>query len=110
MKKIQELTKLEYEQMYGKPKKNTTITGGFSTHKAAVEQALIRGEQVADEVLAGYNDLFAAKLLSDYCNETISRKNLEILFDCAFNRGQILANVVHMQWFHDTLIEYLKGE
>jgi hypothetical protein len=52
-----EMTKEEYEAQYGKPKGNTTVTGGFSQHRQAVEVALRRGDPVPASVLADYPDL-----------------------------------------------------
>jgi hypothetical protein len=55
------MTKAEYEAKHGKPKTkgpgSTTATGGFSSHKSAVEIALSRGLPVPDKVLADYPDL-----------------------------------------------------
>ena len=51
------MTRAEYEKAHGKPRKNTTGTGGFSSHKSAVEIALNRGLEVPEHVLADYPDL-----------------------------------------------------
>lgn len=56
-KELWQMTKSEYESIHGKPRKNTTGTGGFSSHKSAVEIALNRGLPVPDKVLADYPDL-----------------------------------------------------
>jgi hypothetical protein len=52
-----QMTKQEYEQKHGKPKANTTKTGGFSAHKSAVEVALNKGLPVPEKVLKDYPDL-----------------------------------------------------
>jgi hypothetical protein len=52
-----QMTKSEYEKQYGKPSKSTTVTGGFSRHKDAVETAINRGLKVPENVLADYPDL-----------------------------------------------------
>lgn len=52
----------------------------------------------------------AQELLDKYNDKSITHKELEILYDCAFNRGQMLKNVVHMNWFRLELENYLKGE
>ena len=54
---IWKMTKAEYEKKFGKPKKNTTVTGGFSAHKNAVEIALNQGKSVPKEVLKDYPDI-----------------------------------------------------
>jgi hypothetical protein len=55
------MTKAEYEAKHGKPKTKgpgaTTGTGGFSSHKSAVEIALVRGLPVPDRVVDDYPDL-----------------------------------------------------
>ena len=56
-KQIWQYTKAEYEQKYGKPRGNTTGTGGFSSHKSAVEIAINRGFPVPKNVLKDYPDL-----------------------------------------------------
>jgi hypothetical protein len=56
-KQLWQMTRAEYESKFGNPKKNTTLTGGFSHHKSAVECALNRGCLVPIEVLADYPDL-----------------------------------------------------
>ncbi len=53
-KEIWQMTKIEYESIYGKPRKNSTVTGNFSQHKSAVEIALNRGLNVPEEVLIDY--------------------------------------------------------
>lgn len=53
-KKIWQMTKAEYESVYGKSRSNSTVTGGFSRHKSAVEIALNRGLAVPEEVLKDY--------------------------------------------------------
>lgn len=53
-----EMTKTEYEQIYGKPRKNTTVTNGFSAHKSVVETALNQGKPVPKNVLKDYPDLW----------------------------------------------------
>ncbi|TVQ79822.1 MAG: hypothetical protein EA369_04045 [Bradymonadales bacterium] len=52
-----QMTKAEYETVYGVPRGNSTVTGNFSKHKSAVEIALNRGLQVPPEVLKDYPDL-----------------------------------------------------
>lgn len=54
---IWQMTKAEYEKKHGKERGNTTVTGGFSSHKSAVETALNRGKKVPAAVLADYPDL-----------------------------------------------------
>jgi hypothetical protein len=56
-KELWQMTKAEYETLHGKPRKNTTGTGGFSPHKSAVEIALNRGLPVPSAVLADYPGL-----------------------------------------------------
>jgi len=57
-KPLHEMTRLEYEAAYGKPKKNTTATGTnlikFHPHASAVEIAVNQGKQVSELVLADY--------------------------------------------------------
>lgn len=53
-KPLWQLTKSEYEAEYGKPRKNTTVTGGFSAHMNAVEIALNQGLPVPERVLDDY--------------------------------------------------------
>lgn len=50
------MTKAEYEAKYSKVK-NTTLTGGFSAHKSAVETAINQGKPVPAEVLKDYPEL-----------------------------------------------------
>jgi len=52
-----QMTRVEYETAYGKPKKSTTLTGGFSPHKEAVAVAVNQGKPVPPEVLKDYPDL-----------------------------------------------------
>lgn len=54
-KQIWEMTKAEYESIYGKPARNSTVTGSFSRHKNAVEVALNRGLSVPEAVLREYD-------------------------------------------------------
>lgn len=56
-KEPHEMTKNEYEEAYGKPQKNTTVSGGWSPHQDAVGTAINRGIHVSNEVLADYPDL-----------------------------------------------------
>ncbi len=56
-KEIWQMTKAEYEQQFGNPRKNSTVTGKFSRHRNAVETALNRGINVPDEVLKDYPEL-----------------------------------------------------
>lgn len=56
---LYQMTKAQYEERFGKPKKNTTVTGGFRAHKSAVLIALNQGKEVSAEVLADYPDLCA---------------------------------------------------
>lgn len=49
-----QMTKAEYESMFGKPRGNSTVTGKFSPHISAVEIALNRGLPVPQEVLKDY--------------------------------------------------------
>jgi hypothetical protein len=56
-KEIWQMTKAEYESIYGKPQKNSTVTGSFSHHRSAVEIALNRGLEVPEEVLNDYHML-----------------------------------------------------
>ena len=39
-----QMRKSEYEEKYGKPRKNTTVTGGFSQHRNAVATAINQGK------------------------------------------------------------------
>lgn len=61
MKPLHEMTKAEYEKLHGKPRKNTTVTRGFSPHKSAIEIALNQGKEVSDRVLSDYPDLKGTK-------------------------------------------------
>ena len=54
-----QMTKAEYQSLFGRPKRSTTLTGGFSPHKEAVMTALNQGKPVSAEVLADYPDLAA---------------------------------------------------
>lgn len=56
-----QMTRAEYEAAYGKPKKNTTVTGGFSPHKESVAVAVNQGKPVPPEVLAEYPELAEPK-------------------------------------------------
>jgi hypothetical protein len=56
-----EITQKEYESKYGKPKKNTTVTGGFHPHKSKVEIALNSGKKVPEHVLKDYPELSVKK-------------------------------------------------
>jgi hypothetical protein len=56
-KYVWQMTKAEYEKENGKPKKNTTVTGGYHPHKNAVETALNQGKKVPLNVLADYPEL-----------------------------------------------------
>jgi hypothetical protein len=56
-KELWQMTKAEYESIYGKDTANTTLTGGFSRHKNAIEIALNRGLEVPENVLLEYNAL-----------------------------------------------------
>ena len=56
-KKIWELTKYEYDQLYGVSTGKSTVSGSFSPHKSAVEIALNSGHIVPQAVLADYPDL-----------------------------------------------------
>jgi len=60
-KQLHEMTRKEYETQYGKPKKSTTVTGGFHPHKEAVETAINRGIEVPDHVLADYPEFKTMK-------------------------------------------------
>lgn len=53
-KELWQMTKSEYESIYGKPKGNSTVTGRFSPHISAVEIAMNRGLNVPEEVLVDY--------------------------------------------------------
>jgi len=57
VKEVWQMTKSEYEARFGRLKKNTTGTGGFSPHKSAVEVALNKGLPVPPAVLADYPGL-----------------------------------------------------
>jgi len=48
------LSKQEYLDKYGKPRKNTTVTGGFDAHKSAVEIAINQGRVIPEKVLIDY--------------------------------------------------------
>jgi len=76
-KQIWQYTKAEYEQKYGKPRGNTTGTGGFSSHKSAVEIAINRGFPVPKNVLKDYPDLAkeAGLQLSNKDTEMSKKKN-----------------------------------
>lgn len=54
---VWEMTKNEYEKKFGKPKQNTSLTGGFHPHKEAVDTALNQGKKVPANVLKDYPDL-----------------------------------------------------
>lgn len=49
-----QMTKAEYESIFGKPRNNSTVTGRFSPHVSAIEIALNRGLPVPQEVLQDY--------------------------------------------------------
>ena len=51
------MTKAEYQEHFGLPKKNTTVTGKFSLHRSAIEIAINQGAYVPDNVLSDYPDL-----------------------------------------------------
>lgn len=53
-KEVWQMTRAEYESLYGKPKGASTVTGKFSPHRSAVEIALNRGLPVPEEVLKDY--------------------------------------------------------
>jgi hypothetical protein len=53
-KELWEMTKAEYESVFGKPKARSSVTGKFSAHISAIEVALNRGLKVPDGVLADY--------------------------------------------------------
>lgn len=53
-KEVWQMTKAEYEALYGKTKGASTVTGKFSPHKSAIEIALNRGLRVPEEVLRDY--------------------------------------------------------
>lgn len=55
------LTKSQYVSLYGTPKKNTTLTGSFASHRSAIETALNRGLEVPSEVLKDYPELNQTK-------------------------------------------------
>ena len=57
VKELWQMTKAEYESGFGRLKKNTTGTGGFSPHKSAVEVAINKGLPVPPAVLADYPSL-----------------------------------------------------
>jgi len=57
VKELWQMTKAEYESGFGRLKKNTTVTGGFSPHKSAVEVAINKGLPVPPAVLADYPSL-----------------------------------------------------
>jgi hypothetical protein len=57
VKEVWQMTKSEYEARFGRLKKNTTGTGGFSPHESAVEVALNKGLPVPPAVLADYPNL-----------------------------------------------------
>lgn len=61
MTPLYELTKAEYEKLHGKPRKNTTVTRGFSPHKSAIEIAINQGKEISERVLADYPDLMVIK-------------------------------------------------
>lgn len=90
---IWKITKSEYEKKFGKPKKNTTVTGGFSAHKSAVETALNQGEKVPKEVLKDYPDL----------NESKDFKKLDLIID-------IFQEQNYTQTEIDNLYKMAKGE
>lgn len=70
MKKLYELTKGEYAAIYGKTKGNTTITGGFSRHKNAIEVAINSGIVVSKHILKEYG------LVQDNVPETIEENEI----------------------------------
>lgn len=53
-KPLYQMTRAEYQEKHGKPRKNTTVTGGFDAHKDAVETAMNKGDYVTDEILSDY--------------------------------------------------------
>lgn len=53
-KELWQMTKSEYESIYGAPKGKATVTGKFSPHLSAVEIAVNRGLPVPNEVLDDY--------------------------------------------------------
>ena len=53
-KELWQMTMAEYEYAHGQLRVNTTVTGGFSPHKNAVEVAVNKGHPVPQEVLADY--------------------------------------------------------
>ena len=57
MKPLHHMTREEHDSVHGKPKKNTTVTGGFHPHKNAIETAINQGKEIPDEVLDDYPDL-----------------------------------------------------
>jgi hypothetical protein len=53
-KELWQMTKAEYEEKFGVPKKKSSVTGSFSPHYSAIEVALNRGMKVPKEVLNDY--------------------------------------------------------
>lgn len=53
-KELWQMTKVEYESVFGKPRGASTVTGKFSPHVSAIEIALNRGLPVPEEVLKDY--------------------------------------------------------
>lgn len=49
-----QMTKAEYESVFGKPRGNSSVTGKFSPHISAIEVAMNRGLPVPKEVLQDY--------------------------------------------------------
>lgn len=56
-KEVWQMTKAEYETLYGKPNGASTVTGKFSPHRSSVEIAINRGLLVPEEVLRDYPQL-----------------------------------------------------
>lgn len=78
---IWQMTKYEYEEKFGKPKNNTTVTGGFHPHKEAVETALNQGKKVPSVVLRDYPELsnneYASKKDSDYIKKSKEKEVIQ---------------------------------
>ena len=68
------MTKAEYEAKYSKVK-NTTVTGGFSAHKSAVETAINQGKPVPAKVLKDYPELKGSENTMD---TTTSKERAEM--------------------------------
>jgi hypothetical protein len=52
----------------------------------------------------------AAAMCADYIIESYPEATPDIAYDVVANCGQILGNVIHMQWYRNELIDWLAAE